>query len=289
MQVATVRSFNRTTTERNGALSDEFLGRKRPLGQARLLWEIGRGGVDVRELRARLGLDAGYLSRLLRALERDGLVELAAGDADARVRRVSLTPSGRTEWEELEARSEGLATEVLRPLSDPQRDRLVDAMATVERLLTASMIEIRVESPRSRAARWCLAQYFRELEERFDAGFDPGRSTLPDADVLSPPIGLLLVARLRGEPVGCGALRFYGEAVDVKRMWVSPEVRGLGLGRRLLHELEERARATGAAVVRLETNRSLREAISLYRASGYEEVAPFNDEPYAHHWFAKRL
>ena len=284
-----MRSFNRTTTERNGALSDEFLGRKRPLGQARLLWEIGRAGADVRELRARLGLDAGYLSRLLRALERDGLVELSAGDGDARVRRVNLTAGGRAEWEELESRSEQLAGEVLRPLSERQRDRLAEAMSTVEQLLTASMIETRVENPRSRAARWCITQYFQEIDERFDGGFDPARSTLPDADVLSPPVGLLLVARLRGAPVGCGALRFYGEAVDVKRMWVSPAIRGLGLGRRLLHELEERARESGASLVRLETNRALGEAIALYRASGYEEVEPFNGEPYAHHWFAKRL
>jgi GNAT superfamily N-acetyltransferase len=162
-------------------------------------------------------------------------------------------------------------------------------MATVERLLTTSMIEVRIESPRGRDARWCLSRYFAELVQRFDAGFDPARSTLPDAEVLSPPVGLLLVARLRGEPVGCGALRFYGEAADVKRMWVAPAVRGLGLGRRLLHELEEQARASGARLVRLETNRSLREAISLYRASGYEEVEPFNDEAYAHHWFAKAL
>ena len=69
-------------------------------------------------------------------------------------------------------------------------------------------------------------------------------------------------------------------------MWIAPAARGLGLGRRMLHELEQRSRR---GVVRLETNRNLTEAISLYRAAGYDEVAPFNDEPYAHHWFEKRL
>jgi GNAT superfamily N-acetyltransferase len=205
------------------------------------------------------------------------------------VRRATLTPEGRAEWSELDARSEKLAAAVLRPLGERQRERLVEAMATVERLLTASTIEIAVEDPRTRDARWCLAQYFAELERRFDAGFDPALSTLPDADVLVPPAGLLLVARLRGRPVGCGALRFDGAAVDVKRMWVAGEVRGLGLGRRLLQELEAKARDTGANVIRLETNRSLVEAIALYRASGYVEVEPFNDEAYAHHWFAKPL
>jgi DNA-binding MarR family transcriptional regulator/GNAT superfamily N-acetyltransferase len=289
-QIASVRSFNRTATERVGALGDDFLGRKRPLGEARLLWEIGRDGTDVRSLRARLGLDSGYVSRLLRALEVDGLVTVAAGAADGRVRRVELSARGAKEWDELESRSEAFAASVLQPLSEQQRSELVDAMRTVERLLTASMIAVQVENPRRAAARWCLEQYFVELQERFDAGFDPSRSISADADQLTLPAGLFLVARLRGAPVGCGALKLHGKApAEIKRMWVSPAVRGLGLGRRMLRELEERASEAGAEVARLETNRSLTEAISLYRAAGYREVDAFNDEPYAHHWFEKRL
>jgi len=288
--VAGVRSFNRTTTERIGALSDHFLGRGRPLGEARLLWEIGGEGADVRSLRARLGLDSGYVSRLLRSLEAAGLVRVTAGARDARIRRVELTSRGRKEWTELESRSEAFAESVLQPLGERQQTELVDAMRTVERLLTASMIDVAVENPRSAAARWCLGQYFDELQERFEAGFDPSRSITADADELTPPAGLLLVARLRGELVGCGALKLHGKApAELKRMWVSPSVRGLGLGRRLLRELEDRAREAGAKAARLETNRTLREAISLYRASGYREVDAFNDEPYAHHWFEKRL
>ena len=79
------------------------------------------------------------------------------------------------------------------------------------------------------------------------------------------------------------------DAAYLKRMWVAPEARGLGLGRRLLSELEEHARRHGATVARLETNRSLAEAISLYRSAGYVEVPRFNDEPYADHWFEKDL
>jgi ribosomal protein S18 acetylase RimI-like enzyme len=75
----------------------------------------------------------------------------------------------------------------------------------------------------------------------------------------------------------------------VKRMWIAPSVRGLGLGRRLLEELERRARGSKTKLLRLETNRALREAVSLYRGAGYREVAAFNTEPYAHHWFEKRL
>jgi DNA-binding MarR family transcriptional regulator/GNAT superfamily N-acetyltransferase len=289
-QIATVRSFNRITMERVGALSEEFLDRSRPLGQSRLLWEIGAGGADVRDLRARLGLDSGYLTRTLQALEREGLVRVDGGRADRRVRRASLTAKGLQEWRELDRRSDTLAASVLEPLGDRQRDELAGAMRTVERLLTASIIRIGVEGPRSVDARWCLEQYFLELNERFDVGFDPARSISADAEELMPPAGALLVARLRGAAVGCGALKLHGGVpAEIKRMWVSPEARGLGLGRRLLHELEEHARRAGARVARLETNRSLTEAISLYRRSGYEEVDAFNDEPYAHHWFEKRL
>jgi len=95
---------------------------------------------------------------------------------------------------------------------------------------------------------------------------------------------------LRGEPVGCGALKFHGDQpAELKRMWVAESTRGLGIGRRLLDELERHAADGGARVIRLETNRSLTEAISLYRSAGYREVAAFNDEPYAHHWFEKQL
>ena len=287
--IATIRSFNRTAVERIGALDGDFLGRKRPVGEARLLWEIGRDGADVRDLRARLGLDSGYLSRLLRALEDDGLVTVAAGAGDGRVRRATLTASGRREWAELDRRSDAFAASLLEPLGERQRRELVDAMATVERHLTASMVVIEPADPRSGAARWCIEQYFAELGERFEGGFDHAISLAAVPDQLTPPAGLFLVARLREAAIGCGALKLHGrEPAEVKRMWVSPTVRGLGVGRRMLRELEARAAATGAPATRLETNRSLTEAISLYRSAGYQEIAPFNDEPYAHHWFEKR-
>ena len=85
-------------------------------------------------------------------------------------------------------------------------------------------------------------------------------------------------------------MKFHGrEPAEVKRMWVAPSARGLGLGRRLLGAVEEQARARQVRTLRLETNRALVEAIALYRSAGYEEVPAFNDEPFAHHWFQKRL
>jgi DNA-binding MarR family transcriptional regulator/GNAT superfamily N-acetyltransferase len=288
--VAQVRSFNRAVTQRVGALQDAYLGRDRPLGASRVLWEIGDGGDDVRALRARLDLDSGYLSRLLRSLERDGLVVVGPDRADRRVRSVRLTARGRAERELLDRRSDELAASLLEPLRASDRERLVEAMGVVERLLTAGLVEVAVEDPRSPAARFCLESYFAELDVRFERGFDPGRSIPAGADELTEPAGLFLVARLRREPIGCGALKLQGDVpFYIKRMWVAPDARGLGVGRRILRELEEHARARGATVVHLETNKALREATSLYRSAGYVEVEPFNDEPYAHHWFEKRL
>jgi DNA-binding MarR family transcriptional regulator/GNAT superfamily N-acetyltransferase len=285
-----VRAFNRSVTQRIGALNDEYLARGRPLGASRVLWEIGAEGTDLRSLRARLDLDSGYLSRLVRSLEQDGLVALQPGAGDKRVRTVRLTDAGRAERDLLDRRSDDLASSLLVSLSDVQRGRLVEAMGVVERLLTAGLVNVDVEDPASTAARFCIESYFAELDTRFEAGFDPGRSISADVDELTEPAGLLLVARLRGEPIGCGALKLHGrEPAEIKRMWVAPSARGLGVGRRILSELEERARLRGVRLVRLETNRTLKEAGGLYRATGYAEVEAFNDEPYAHHWFEKRL
>jgi DNA-binding MarR family transcriptional regulator/GNAT superfamily N-acetyltransferase len=288
--ISQVRRFNRTVTQRAGALDDEFLARGRPLGQARLLWEIGADGTDVRTLRARLDLDSGYLSRLLRALKADGLVVVDGSGQDRRVRTARLTARGLAERAELDRRADEAAASILRPLSESQRDRLARAMAEVERLLAASAVTVAVCHPAYPAARACLRAYVEELGRRFDTGFDPARS-LPAADQdMSPPAGLFLVATLHSVAVGCGGLKFHGDGpAELKRMWVAPAVRGLGLGRRLLAELEAQAAAPGVAVLRLETNGTLAEAISLYRASGYREVAAFSDEPYAHHWFEKIL
>ena len=288
--IESVRRFNRTVTQRIGALDDSFLSRGRPLGQARLLWEIGPAGARIRALRSRLGLDSGYLSRMLRALEAEGLITVSAADDDKRVRAVRLTQAGLAERAELDRRSDEMAAAVLRPLTSRQRDRLTAAMDEAGLLLTASMIEIAATDPRHPHARFCLQAYFTELASRFDSGFDPARSIPAAEKDLIPPAGVLLVATLHDEPVGCGALKYHGAGpAEVKRMWVSPAVRGLGLGRRLLGELEVSAAAHRIRVLRLETNRALTEAIELYRSAGYREVGAFNTEPYAHHWFEKTL
>jgi GNAT superfamily N-acetyltransferase/DNA-binding MarR family transcriptional regulator len=289
--VTAVRRFNRTVTQRVGALDDEYMARGRPLAQARLLWEIGPGGAEVAALRARLGLDSGYLSRLLRTLEADGLVTVGAADqagGDARVRAAELTGAGRAEWAELDERSDALAWSILEPLADDRRKRLVEAMAEVERLLVASMVLIEPCPPGDPRARACVRAYARDIGRRFDDGFDPALSSPVHDEELVPPAGVFLLATLNAEPVGCGALKLRpGGPAEIKRVWVSGAVRGLGVGRRMLAELERYAARRGWTAARLDTNRNLTEAIAMYRSAGYREVPPYNDEHYAHFWFQK--
>jgi DNA-binding MarR family transcriptional regulator len=287
--IARVRSFNRTVTQRVSALDTRFLGRDRSLAACRVLFEVGTGGIEVRRLRARLQLDAGYASRLLRGLEAERLIRTGPARADARVRVVRLTPRGRRELAVLNRRSDEAAASLLRQLGEAQRAELTVAMEAVERLLLATAVRLEVADPRSPSARFCLERYFAELHDRFEAGFDPARSIRADAEELTPPQGLFLIATLNGDPIGCGALKCFADGGEVKRMWVSPSSRGLGVGRRILERLEQLARERRLPRLRLETNRALTEAQALYRTSGYLEVPRFNDEPYAHHWFEKPL
>jgi DNA-binding MarR family transcriptional regulator/GNAT superfamily N-acetyltransferase len=288
--VEQVRRFNRTVTERIGALSDNFLGLERPLGEARLLWEIGLDGCEVRLLRSRLGLDSGYLSRLLRSLEAAGLVKVTASGSDRRIRVARLTAAGRAERAALDERADDLARSLLAPLSSPQRERLVAAMRDVELLLTAASVEITAVDPEHPDARYCLAEYVAELNRRSERGFDPsvGATALPHE--VRPPAGQFFVAYLHGEAIGCGAVKHHpGAPNEIKRMWIAPAARGLGLGRRLLEELEACALASGARIARIETSAALTEALALYRSAGWVEVPAFNEEPFADHWFEKAL
>jgi len=289
-QIAQVRRFNRLVTQRAGALDDHFLGRDRPLGASRLLYEIGPGGADLRDLRRRLGLDSGYVTRLVKSLEASGLVRLSQGTEDLRVRTARLTAAGQREVREMNQRSDAAAAALLESMTAGQRTRLVAAMAEVHRLLQLAGLRIERVDPGSPAARWCVGQYFDELDRRFDSGFDPAASlSAEDRDVV-PPRGAFLVAFVDGEPVACGAVKAISAGVgSLKRMWVSGAVRGLGVGRRMLEALEGQARELGLVTLRLETNRTLEEAIGLYRSAGFREVAAFNDDPYAHHWFEKVL
>jgi ribosomal protein S18 acetylase RimI-like enzyme len=168
--------------------------------------------------------------------------------------------------------------------------RLVKAMVEVERLLTGSAATIDEESALSGDAKYCLREYYRELSQRFEKGFDAARSLSPTPKEFMSPNGAFFIMRLDHKVIGCGAFkRMPKDAAYLKRMWIAADYRGLGLGKKLLKALEDRARSAGFRKALLETNRTLVEAQRLYKRSGYREVKAFNDEPYAHHWFEKSL
>jgi DNA-binding MarR family transcriptional regulator/N-acetylglutamate synthase-like GNAT family acetyltransferase len=288
---AVLRRFNRTYTQRIGALDESFLGLGLPLASARLLFEVGSAGpVTVRHLRARLDLDSGYLSRLLRGLEERDLVAVAPDPDDRRRRVVTLTRAGRRHHARLEDRSEELASRLLEPLSERQRSRLGEALATADLLVRAATIAFEVVDPGSPDARTAMGRYFDELDRRIEGGFDPGPLTDEDLTPMRPPGGTFVLARSDGEVVACGGVQSLGEGIgEVKRMWVHDGWRGAGLGARMLRRLEDDAAALGHTVVRLDTHGSLTDAIALYERTGYRAVERYNDNPYAQRWFEKVL
>lgn len=153
-----------------------------------------------------------------------------------------------------------------------------------------SDISVLPEPSDSEAGRWCVAQYFELLNARFEGGYDPANAASARADEFSPPAGIFLVARAQDKPVGCGGLRTAAAGIgEIKRLWVAEDARGLGIGQRLLDELETQARLLGFRTIRLDTNRSLSEARMLYLKNGYREVPRFNDDPYPDYWFEKSL
>lgn len=286
--VAVVRRFNRSYTQRIGALEDSFLGMGMPLGPARLLFEIGTAPATTQTLRERLGLDSGYLSRLLRRLEKDGLVAVIPDPSDRRRRQVTLTRAGQERWAELERRSDDQARVIVDPLTQRQRDRLARALAEADLLVRAATVTFEPVDPASPVARDVVGRYFAEIGRRF--GFDASGETEKDTKLLIPPAGVFVVALSDGEPAACGGLQTIAPGVgELKRMWVRDDWRGAGLGSRLLRHLEDQARALGHAIVRLDTNKALTEAISLYDRAGYRATDRYNDNPWATHFFEKSL
>jgi GNAT superfamily N-acetyltransferase len=151
-------------------------------------------------------------------------------------------------------------------------------------------MRIEERDPADPAALACLAQYYAELDARFPGGFKIELSADPDAVDLIRPRGTFLVAFDGAAPVACVALRGTHKGyAEVKRMWIAESARGTGLARRLIARIEEIARELGIALLRLDSNRALTEAITVYRHWGWREISRFNEDPYAEVFFEKAL
>lgn len=286
--VSRFRRFARAVTSEVGALDHSFLGRGRPLGAARVLNAIGHGRADIAELRDYLGLDSGLMSRLLRSLEDEGMVETRVDPADGRRRIAGLTGSGQREFRAYEKISNTRAEKLLE--KHPHPEALLAAMDLVASALGRERIGIEEVDPREERARYCLGEYYAELARRFEKGFDVSLSADPDAKDMIRPRGVFLLAMSDGLPIGCVGLKGTGKGyAEVKRLWIAPSARGLGLAKRLMKEVEDTARALGIDTLRLDTNRALPEAIRMYRTSGWTEIERFNDDPYPDFFFEKTL
>lgn len=286
--VARFRRFARAVTAEVGALDSSFLGRGRPLGAARVLNAIGQGKSDVAEVRNFLRLDSGLMSRLLRGLEEEGLIVTMPSPDDARYRTVSLTNPGEREFLAYESISNTRAKALL----DKQghRDTLLSALDLIASALTSDHVEFRVEDPSSDVSRYCLRQYYEELADSFEDGFDVTLSRDPQPEQMVPPRGAFLVAVSDELPIGCVGLKGIGnDEAEIKRLWVSPAARGMGIAHRLMEEVEATARKLSITTLRLDTNRALIAALHFYRRLGWTEIERFNDDPYADFFFKKVL
>lgn len=282
------RRFTRAITREVGALDICFLGRGRPLGAARVINAIGSGHEDIADIRDYLGLDSGLMSRLLRGLEEEGLVTVEEHPRDRRRRVARLTSDGAREFATYEQLSDKQALDIL--ARAPRPEDVLKAMDLIALVFDRDHIAIEEVDPAGEAARHCLEQYYAELGRRFEGGFDVARSRDPAARDMVRPRGAFLVAMSDEHPVGCVGLKGNGGGfAEIKRLWVSSEARGFGLGMRLMNAAETVARELQVRTLRLDTNRALPEAAQLYRAAGWLEIDRFNDDPYADFFFEKKI
>jgi len=287
--VAAVRSFNRFYTRLVGALDDRFLGSSLALPEARVLFEIAQAQTALAsDLQRQLGLDAGYVSRLLRRLEARGLIRRERGPGDRRRRPIGLTDHGRALLAELDARQRDEVARLLARLAPFQQEDLAAVLATARRLLDPApagsfairtlragdlgMICARQAIFYREAYGWGRGLELNILEAaaRYLGGCAPGRDEGWIADVDGAPAGSVLVT---DEGEGVARLRL---------LYVEPFARGLGVGQALVGECLRFAREAGYASVTLWTHAVLVGARRIYAANGFSLV-----ESAMHHEFGK--
>jgi DNA-binding MarR family transcriptional regulator/N-acetylglutamate synthase-like GNAT family acetyltransferase len=296
-QVDTIRRFNRFYTRRIGVLRDGLLSSPFTLAQARVLYELAqRERPSASEIARELDLDAGYLSRLLRALMRRGLVSRAPSPTDRRRGLLALTARGRAAFRRLDRRSASDIATMLEPLAADDRQRLADAMASIERLLApdgpagerpaaAGPIVLRTHRPGDlgwvvhRHAALYAQEYgwdgsfeamVAEIVARFIRRFDPARERC-------------WIAERDGRILGSVTLvRMTDATAQLRLLYVEPQARGAGLGRLLVDECERFARQAGYRRIRLWTNSVLLAARAIYEGTGYRLIAQEPHRSFGH-------
>ncbi|MEV5409159.1 helix-turn-helix domain-containing GNAT family N-acetyltransferase [Thermopolyspora sp. NPDC052614] len=275
--VATVRAFNRFYTEHIGVLQAGLLDTPYSLTEARVLFEIGvRDACETGELRRMLGLDAGYLSRILSRFEADGLVTRERSAADARRQVVRLTAAGRKTRDMLDKRSAEQVGRVLAPLTEEDRRRLVAAMGVIQEILGGSRgaEPYVIRPPRRGDLGWVLHRHAVLYHDEY--GWDETFEELVLGIVGDYLAGLddkgqaAWVAEVRGEPVGFVAcMREDAETARLRLFFVEPSARNMGIGSRLVEECLRFARLAGYRRIVLSTYSVLADARRVYQRAGF--------------------
>lgn len=288
--VQVLRRFNRYYTNRLGLLSRYRFDTNLTLTEARVIFEIGQTGEHTQSALGRdLKVDMGYLNRVVRRLEERGLVSIRKDERDGRVSLLALTESGHTMLAKINSDSDAEVEDMLRGLNEREARALVTHMREAQRLLEKQAgRRARIQRAKSDedidAARTLMREYAEFLGEDLSfQGFDKELAGLPGK--YSPPSGALFIARMPAgtggsRPAGCVALRRLSAGIcEMKRMFVRPECRGLGIGRLLAERVIEEARVLGYRLMRLDTLNRLESAVGLYRSMGFKQIPPYCENP----------
>jgi DNA-binding MarR family transcriptional regulator/GNAT superfamily N-acetyltransferase len=289
-QVSAMREFNRFYTARLGLLRRRHLDGEFSLTEARILYEIGANPrLTASSLRNTLGLDAGYISRLLTLLTRRKLVRQTVSKEDGREKLLTLSPTGEKKLARVNEQSALQIQGLLEPLSAADRDTLIKLLSNARSILSET------QKPAVRIVRLLEPNddAFRLLEEYYEAVRVVRRDT-PEAiqQIIGDAASGMWLAYLREKAVGCVVLRrlpsipFAGEC---KRLYVQPEARGKGLADALLDAQEDFARSKGLQWIYLDSYNDLKVAIALYRKRGYLPCKRYNDNPQATVFLRKKI
>jgi len=298
---AAVRRFNRFYTRRIGVLQEGLAETRFSLAESRLLWEFAhRERTTAAELARDLGLDPGYLSRLLRSLKEAKLIRSERSQDDARHLHLSLTAAGRRAFAPLDRHSEDGVAALLAPLAEADRRKLLASMRTIEQLLDgerpAAATPWLLRPPQSGDIGWVVARhgalYAREYgwDWRFEAlvariaadfvdRFDAAREACWIAEQDGANVGCVFLVQARDETPAAAPIE--GTA-QLRMLLVEPGARGLGIGARLVDECERFARARGYRRIVLWTNSVLTAARAIYRRAGYVQTASEPHESFGH-------
>jgi DNA-binding MarR family transcriptional regulator/N-acetylglutamate synthase-like GNAT family acetyltransferase len=278
--ISEIRSFNRFYTRWVGALDRHHLGTSFSLAEARVLYELAhQPGLIARDIVNRLGLDPGYLSRMLKRFEADGLVQRRKDAADGRATAVSLTAVGEALFAELDRKAAATIQEAIAPLTEPERERLTTAMGLISHLTAKEpgSAEVGLREPRSGDYGWAIERHGIIYETEF--GWGPRFEGLVAelfgrfATRHNPDRERCWIAELNGERVGCVfVVERERDVAQLRCLLVEPKARGHGVGRKLVEACLSFARDAGYARIMLWTNKGLDSARKIYESVGFELV-----------------